>query len=138
MVGFRSSSTSSWTALVPILLQRWGPDRYGAWLALMAGFVLLQTLDLGHQNYIGNELNMQYHADMRQFRRTLGSSLFVAYGLGLTEFLAAVGIVIVGGLPRLLGVPPSTVEDQGLSTGLLFLMAGWLLVRRRADLSVAS
>jgi len=51
----------------------------------MAGFSLLQTLDLGHQNYVGNQLNVQYHSDISQFRRTLGSSLLIAYFLGLVE-----------------------------------------------------
>jgi hypothetical protein len=50
--------------LVPILLKYWGNASYGLWLILMAGFNLLQTLDLGHQNYVGNELNVQYHSDL--------------------------------------------------------------------------
>src|SRR5437867_7541300 len=46
-------------ALVPILLKYWGNANYGLWLALLAGFNLLQSLDLGHQNYVGNQLNMR-------------------------------------------------------------------------------
>lgn len=113
--------------LVPILLQYWGSERYGIWLALMAGFTLLQALDIGHQSYIGNKLNMEYHADRCQFRRTLGSSLGAAYVVGLAELGISAIIVASGALPRLLSIPRSMVVEERLSWGLLFMMAMWLL-----------
>ena len=41
--------------LVPLLLHYWGPDRYGSWLSLFALYALLQSIDIGHQSYMGNE-----------------------------------------------------------------------------------
>lgn len=113
--------------LVPILLQQWGSERYGVWLALMAGFSLLQTLDLGHQGFVGNQLNMQYHVDMAEFRETLGSSILIAYALGLLELATGVVVIAVGALPRVLNLSPEVVANQGLSAGILIMMAVWML-----------
>ena len=112
--------------LVPILLKTWGPERYGVWVALMAGSTLLQALNRGHQNYIGNELNMQYHGDLGQFRSTLGSSLRIAYVLGIVEFAICAIIIATGSLARVLSIPPPMVTEQRLSTALLLLMATWM------------
>jgi hypothetical protein len=114
--------------LVPILLQRWGSERYGVWLALMAGVTMLQAFDLGHHNYVGNKFNMEFHVDMGAFRRTLGSSLLVAYVLGLLELGIGVVIVSIGALPRVLSLPASVVDEQSLPSGLMLLMTMWFLV----------
>ena len=63
--------------IVPILLKYWGNETYGIWLALYAGFSLLQSLDTGHINYIGNKLNISYNLK-EELNTTLGSSFLMA------------------------------------------------------------
>ncbi len=113
--------------LVPVLLKYWGNASYGLWLTLMAGFNLLQTLDLGHQNYVGNQLNVQYHTDINQFRRTLGSSLLIAYILGFVEIGICLLLITSGTLPLFLGVPSHIIVEHQIAMGLLFLMTMWLV-----------
>lgn len=113
--------------LVPILLKYWGNASYGLWLTLMAGFNLLQTLDLGHQNYVGNELNVQYHTDIKRLRRTLGSSLLIAYFLGLVEIGICLLLIASGTLPLFLSLPSQVIAEHQLSVGLLLLSTMWLL-----------
>ena len=112
-------------ALVPILLKYWGTTNYGIWLTLMAGFNLIQTLDLGHQNYVGNQLNVQYHTDLQQFQRTLGSSLYIAFSLGFIEICLTILLVATGTLSTYLSVSPELIIKHQLGLGLLLLMAMW-------------
>lgn len=113
--------------LVPILLKYWGTASYGLWLTLMAGFSLLQTLDLGHQNYVGNRLNVQYHTNLDEFQRTLGSSLLIAYLLGLVEIAICLALVFSGKITLLLSLTPQVIAKNQLALGLLLLMTMWLL-----------
>lgn len=113
--------------LVPLLLKYWGNVSYGLWLSLMAGFNLLQTLDLGHQNYVGHKLNMQYHTDIPGFRQTLGSSLLIAYILGFFEVGCCVALILTKHLDSLLGISSQLVPYSHISLGLLSMMIMWLL-----------
>src|SRR5207249_5879197 len=113
--------------LVPILLKYWGNASYGLWLTLIAGFNLLQSLDLGHQNYVGNQLNMQYHIDRNEFRRTLGSSLLIAYFLGLVEIGICLLLIASDTMTLFLSVPSQVIAVQQLSLGLLLLMTMWVV-----------
>lgn len=112
-------------ALVPILLKYWGTNNYGLWLTLMAGFNLIQTLDLGHQNYVGNQLNVQYHTDIKQFQKTLGSSLYISYFLGFIEITLTLLLVTTGTLSSFLSVSTDLIVKHQLGLGLLLLMAMW-------------
>lgn len=113
--------------LVPILLKYWGTTNYGLWLILMAGFNLLQTLDLGHQNYIGCQLNVQFHTNLQQSRRTLGSSLLIAYLLGLVEMCISLLLIFSGKIALFLNVSPQVVAENHLALGLFLLMSMWLV-----------
>jgi O-antigen/teichoic acid export membrane protein len=114
--------------LVPVLLGNWGAEGYGAWLALMAAYALLQTLDLGHQNYVGNELNIQYHSAHDRFRHTLASSLRVAYFLGSLELIVALIVIASGALPSALSATPELISEQYLSEGLVILLCAWAIL----------
>jgi O-antigen/teichoic acid export membrane protein len=113
--------------LVPVLLKCWGNTTYGLWLTLMAGFNLLQTLDVGHHNYIGNELNMLYHTDKGAFQKVLGSSVLIAYFLGVAEICICVGLIFTGALPLFLSVPSEIIIENQLALGLVLLMSMWLV-----------
>ena len=68
---------------VPILLEYWGKEIYGIWLAIYAAFLLLKSPHEGFVNYVGNKLNLLYHQNKIALRETLASAI--------------VGIVILGG-----------------------------------------
>jgi O-antigen/teichoic acid export membrane protein len=111
---------------VPVLLKYWGNSTYGTWLVLFAGFNLLQTLDLGHQNFVGNQLNVVYHKDKDQFKATLGSSLLIAYFLGAIELFACLALIYSNKLHLLLGITPREIADSHSAMGLVLLMVMWL------------
>jgi O-antigen/teichoic acid export membrane protein len=92
--------------VVPILLRSWGVEKYGVWIALFALFTILQTLDIGHQNYVGNEFIKLYYKDKRKAQAVLGSSLLIAATIGLTLLL---------------------FSFAAASWGLVVLMAQWIL-----------
>jgi O-antigen/teichoic acid export membrane protein len=112
---------------VPICLRSWGNDRYGAWLALIAGFMMLRTLDNGYLNYVGNQLNVLYHEDRQRMRRSLASSLWVCIGLGLLQFLVWAVLLAAGKLSALFGVASGDVERHGLGAALGILVVAWML-----------
>ena len=109
---------------VPILLHYWGKEVYGLWLSLFAGLSLLKTLDLGHQNYVGNKLNMLYHVNIAELKSVLGSSLLLAYLLGLIEMLAVVILIMTDSLHYVIGASSTTVH---LGSGLLAMIGTWFI-----------
>ncbi|MBK7629839.1 MAG: hypothetical protein IPJ23_03890 [Ignavibacteriales bacterium] len=80
--------------LVPILLKYWGNEKYGVWLALYAGFSLLQSLDSGHINFIGNKMNITYHVDKNELKNTLASSFYMAVIIGVVQILLVILLVL--------------------------------------------
>jgi O-antigen/teichoic acid export membrane protein len=114
--------------LVPVLLGAWGAERYGAWLALQALATLVATLDLGHQNYVGNELAQLYFSDQSALRRTLASAIWTAAAIGAVEVVAAVGLGGLGMLPRALGLSAAVTEMERLYPALVLSTATWVLV----------
>lgn len=111
--------------LVPILLNYWGNEIYGVWLALFAGFSLLQTLDLGHQNYVGNKFNLLYHENKDELKKALGSSLLIAYLLGLLQVTICLVLIFSNALNSFLGVSLELLTQQSLGISLLVLMLMW-------------
>jgi hypothetical protein len=109
-----------------LILISWGPEKYGHWIALFAAFALLQTLDLGHQNFIANELNVLYHKSKQELQKVLSSSLQVAWLIGFIELLITVSIIFSGNLSVLLGLDPTMFE---LSYSLLTLITMWFIFR---------
>lgn len=111
---------------VPILLNYWGSDKYGVWLALYASFILLQSLDVGHINYIGNKMNITYHTDKQKFKNTLASSIFIAIIIGIVQVLIVLFLILLDLLPDVLGIEPILVDEYSLQISLLLLVTFWL------------
>ncbi len=65
---------------VPVCLHYWGQARYGQWLALLAAFQLVRSLDSGYIGYVGNRLNLLYHRDIPALRQHLASALASLWG----------------------------------------------------------
>jgi len=81
---------------VPILLQAWGEETYGAWLLVTATYSLVISLDLGHQNFVGNRIAMIGLQDAPTCRQVLGSAVRAACVIGLIEVAAAAAIAWSG------------------------------------------
>lgn len=113
--------------IVPILLKYWGNDYYGVWISLFAGFSLLQSFDLGHQSYIGNLLNIEYHKDKKKFAESLGSSLVVALFLGGIELFITIIIIMSGYLNNFLGINDEIINYTIISYSLLSLVLMWII-----------
>lgn len=110
--------------IVPLILTSWGPEKYGNWIALFAAFTLLQTLDLGHQSFIANEINVLYHKSKQELQKVLSSSLQVAWLIGFIELLITLSIIFSGNLSVLLGLDPTVFE---LAYSLLALIIMWFI-----------
>jgi O-antigen/teichoic acid export membrane protein len=125
-VSFVTGSVLSFGS-VPICLRAWGSDRYGAWLALLAGFLLLRTIDTGFVNYVGNQLNILYHEDEARMRRSLASSLQVSIGLGVAEILVWAMLWGSGRLNSLLGLSSTEIDryQLGASLGVLLIASAF-------------
>lgn len=108
---------------VPFLLHWWNPGEYGMWLAILAAFGLLTSLDSGHQTYVGNEINRHWKTQPQQTRILLGSAVWTAGAIALLEILAAFGLWAGWGQRFL----PAALSPEG-HLGLLILMGYWCAV----------
>ncbi|HTV25541.1 MAG TPA: hypothetical protein VMG12_42890 [Polyangiaceae bacterium] len=112
--------------LVPVLLEAWGTERYGLWLALQSLFGVLVTLDTGHHTFVGNELLRLYPTDRGAARAMLAAGLLGAVLLGGLELCVLGGLVLGGALPWALGSPERPLApDAALAFALL--IAGWVV-----------
>ncbi len=81
---------------VPILLDAWGQQAYGAWLLVTAVYSTIISLDLGHQNFVANKISMIGLLDVAACRRVLGSAVKTACLIGAVEVAVAVAVVASG------------------------------------------
>jgi O-antigen/teichoic acid export membrane protein len=112
---------------VPICLRTWGAERYGTWLALIAGFTMLRTLDTGYASYVGNELNVLHHVDPQRLRKVLSSAWSICLGLGAVELTAILALAASKTLYSVLGVAPVDVERHRLGLSLGILVVNWTI-----------
>ena len=112
--------------LVPIFLNTWGKEKYGIWLTLSAFFTLVKTLDLGHQNFVGNEINQYYNSNLPKAREILGSSLRIAYFLGAFELIAG-GIMLYWFGDFMLGTEENLSRSPGFFTGAVSMLLIWFI-----------
>ncbi|HKP62018.1 MAG TPA: hypothetical protein VJV78_35040 [Polyangiales bacterium] len=112
---------------VPICLRTWGAERYGTWLALLAGFTMLRTLDNGYASYVGNELNVQHHVDPLRLRKVLSSAWPICLGLGAVQLTATIVLAVSNTLYSILGVAQLDVERHRLGLSLGILVVNWTI-----------
>jgi O-antigen/teichoic acid export membrane protein len=112
--------------LVPVLIQAWGTERYGLWLALQSLLSLLITFDTGHHNYVGNELLSLHATDRAAARAKLASGLLGAALLGGIELIAAAALLWSGELSRALGQPERALP-AGTTAAFALLVLGWVV-----------
>jgi O-antigen/teichoic acid export membrane protein len=112
---------------VPILLGIWGSEIYGIWLALFAGFTLFQSVDNGHINYVGNKINLLYHSDKEELRKTLGSSFLIAVIIGASQLLLTLILIFFNFLPDFFGIPLELLNELSVPMSLLILIITWYI-----------
>lgn len=112
--------------LVPILLASWGASKYGLWISIYAFFSLLQSLDIGHQNYVGNEFNKLFYLDKKKAWELLGSSLYVAIIIGGISLLLIIGLNVTGLVNAIIDLDNSFKEDH-VGWALVVLSTMWIL-----------
>lgn len=112
---------------VPVCLHYWGQARYGQWLALLAAFQLVRSLDSGYIAYVGNRLNLLYHRDIPALRQHLASALAGVVVLGTLQLSLAAGAFYSAPLAQWLGM--ASIADGGLPSrqGLALLLVSWVL-----------
>jgi O-antigen/teichoic acid export membrane protein len=111
--------------IVPILLKYWGNEIYGIWLSLYAGFTLLQSLDTGHINYIGNKINITYNLNREELRLTLASSFLMAIIIGMVQIALVAILIIFNFLPSFLGLEANILIQYSIPASLLILITFW-------------
>jgi len=111
--------------LVPVFLKFWGTEKYGVWITLYAFVSLMRTLDLGHQNYVGNEFNKLFHTDKAAAKKVIGSGIRIAYMLGFLELLTYLVILLFGIHRQVTGID---LKAFPVAPGLLAMLILWLLV----------
>ncbi|MCT8341118.1 hypothetical protein MG296_13715 [Flavobacteriaceae bacterium TK19130] len=106
--------------LIPILLNFWDLEVYGAWIAIYAFFNLIQVLELGHSMYVGNEFNFIVHNDSKAAKRVLGSALRGNILIGGLQLVVVAFLYVTGLFDYILDAEVSSFEAATV-LGVLFL-----------------
>lgn len=104
---------------VPLLLDAWGKETYGAWLLVTVTYSLIISLDVGHHNYVANKISMIGLRNVASCRPVLGSAVKAACIIGIAEVAVAVTAVASGVFSVLLpgeeGARSSVRAEAGVS-----------------------
>lgn len=112
---------------VPVCLKYWGQEAYGSWLALLAAFMLLRSLDAGYVAFVGNKLNQLYHQNTEALRAHLSSAVTGIASIGSLQLVLVIAALFYDPLAAMLGMPAGESAVPIDKLGLLVLMASWVL-----------
>lgn len=113
--------------LVPLFIEYWGVEKYSIWLLIFAFVMIMRTVDLGHQNFVGNEFNKMLFKDKDLAIQILRSSTWVAVGIGFLELLIFIGLDLAGLTPIVTGITePNFIQESRI--GILYFLIVWLMV----------
>ena len=107
---------------VPVLLDRWGEEEYGIWLAINSLFGLLITIDGGHQNYVGNELMKALPIGPEPTKRVLQAGVAGAILTASLELVVVLLLGVTGVLLSLAGLSQDRSMDLWVCIGILLTM----------------
>ncbi len=111
---------------VPVLLEHWGEEEYGVWLAINSLYGLLITIDGGHQNYVGNEFLQLVPVGIPETRRMIQAGVGGAFFTAFVELAVAIVLAATGLLVGLAGVSADRTTDVWICIGALLAM--WVSV----------
>ncbi len=112
---------------VPVCLKYWGKEAYGSWLALLAAFMLVRSLDAGYVAYVGNKLNILYHSNTPALRSHLSSGVAGIALIGSLQLALACGALFSNSLAAVLGMPDAGASGLLDRLGLLVMLFSWVL-----------
>ncbi|UKT62246.1 lipopolysaccharide biosynthesis protein [Pedobacter mucosus] len=116
--------------LVPLYLSYWSVSTYGLWLAIISFSGLLNSLDIGYQEYLNYEFLKIGKTDTRKFSKYLCSGVLFGVLLGLAQIVLVIvlysfNIVDVIFKDSHFFVDPSGIRDAFI---ILFMQAFiWLI-----------
>jgi O-antigen/teichoic acid export membrane protein len=116
--------------LVPLYLTYWNVETYGLWLAVIAFTGILNSLDLGYQEYLGYEFLRIGKTNTVLIGKYLSAGVLMGFALGLLQILIVLAIYALGLIVALFG--ESTVlfdHATAEQVCLVLLMQGlaWLI-----------
>ena len=130
-----SASGASWAriaftvfaqlALVPLYLSAWGSETYGAWLLLQTVWGTITIIDLGHQDYVGNECLRLGATERGAIGSVIGSALPMALLIAIFELGLIWGLTGINDMSGWLHISESLYEQW--TVALLVQAATWLI-----------
>ena len=139
-----SSSAAAWTSiaitittqlmLVPLYLSSWGADVYGVWLLSQAVWGFINTLDSGHQDYVGYECLRLGPKNRASIVKVVASSMPIALAMAIINVLIAWGLGHSTIISDKVGIHDDLYNQWGAS--LLLQSLAWLTTGSAAALAV--
>ncbi|MBC7759126.1 MAG: hypothetical protein H7069_09730 [Phormidesmis sp. FL-bin-119] len=120
----------SQVVLVPLYLTYWDVKTYGIWLAIIAFTGVLNSLDLGFQEYLAYEFLKMGKENTRSISKHLSAGLLIGFFLGI--FQMVIILVLYGfGFITLLFTESSSIFNKGIINDIciVLLMQGfaWMI-----------
>ena len=108
--------------LVPIFISVWSEESYSFWIIIMSFQVLLQTLNLGYVQYLGNKINLKFHENPEFSFKTFGEGIGITSFIFLIQIICSLLFLFDYPLSILLGIPLPRVEFVEINLALFIFM----------------
>lgn len=112
---------------VPVCLHYWGNDTYGMWLALIAAFTLLRTVDGGYIEYVGNKINILFNRDIQELKLTLASATWGVALLGGGQLIILLLLYITDSMGLIIISQDSRSSADNAIWALFVLTFSWMI-----------
>jgi O-antigen/teichoic acid export membrane protein len=115
--------------LVPLYLSYWDVQTYGVWLAIIAFTGVLNTLDLGYQEYLAYEFLKMGKENTNSLSKHLSSGLLIGFFLGLFQMLIILVIYGFGFIAVLFNESTSITNSGTINDICIILLtqgAAWI------------
>jgi len=109
---------------VPVYLNYWSVETYGAWVLIQSIISFLTIFDIAHHNYLGNEFLKLGKKKTEEIGTVLFTGLVVALILSILIFLAFSGLILSGTISQWAGI--EHVKSQAFEVSLLITSATWI------------
>ena len=111
-------------AIVPIFLSIWDEKLYSYWLIILSIQMLIQTVNLGYLQYIGNEINLQFHTHKENSYGVVARSRKVIFLIWSIQFILGSIFFSDHIVSVFLNIDITEVYKYQLAKGISFYLAG--------------
>lgn len=108
--------------LVPIFISVWSEESYSFWIIIMSFQALLQTLNLGYVQYLGNKINLKFHKNPEFAFKTFGEGIGITSFIFLIQIICSLLFLFDYPLSILLGIPLPSIEYEEINIALFIFM----------------